>query len=107
MPKQGQSVESCIITGFKKQKGDNEFIDGVKKYKPALDNMKFVKFTSVRDNSVFAGVDDSRTAFAAVNRWLVDNNAEFDAIEIVEPSLEDVFLALTGSDENRGEELVC
>lgn len=81
--------------------------DGVKKYKAALDNMKFVKFTSVRDNSVFAGVDDSRTAFTAINRWLIDNNAEFDAIEIVEPSLEDVFLALTGSGENRGEELVC
>ena len=78
-----------------------------KKYKDALGNTGLINFTSVRNNSVFAGVDDSRTAFTAVSKWLLDNNAEFEAIEIVEPSLEDVFLSLTSSGGNREGEWVC
>jgi ABC-2 type transport system ATP-binding protein len=81
--------------------------EGIKKYKGALDSTGLIKFSNVRDNSVFVGVNDSRMAFTAVNKWLLDRNAEFDAIEIVEPSLEDVFLALTGSGENRREEWMC
>lgn len=82
-------------------------VEGTKKYKDALDNTELIKFTNVRNNSVFVGVDDSRTAFTAVNKWLLDHHVEFNAIEIVEPSLEDVFLALTGPGEDRGEEWVC
>ncbi|CUH97327.1 hypothetical protein P22_3454 [Propionispora sp. 2/2-37] len=78
-------------------------VEEARKYKDALDNTGLVKFTSVRDNAAFAGVNDSRTAFTAVNKWLLDQQVEFDAIEIVEPSLEDVFLTLTGSEENRRE----
>jgi ABC-2 type transport system ATP-binding protein len=79
----------------------------IKKYKDGLDNMEIIKFTNVHTNSIFAGVDDSRAGFTAVNKWLLDHDVEFDAIEIVEPNLEDVFLALTGSGENRGVEWVC
>jgi len=75
--------------------------------KNALDNIGLIKFTNVRGNSVFVGVEDSRTAFIAVDKWLLDHEVEFDAIEIIEPSLEDVFLALTGSGKKRGEEWVC
>jgi len=86
-------------------------IEEIKKHKDVLDNIGLIKFTSVRDNSLYLGVDDNRTAFKVVNKWLLDHNVEFDAIEIVEPSLEDVFLALTDSnvsvEENRGEEWVC
>lgn len=78
-----------------------------KRYKDALDHTGLVKFTDVRNHSVFAGVDNSRADFTAVNKWLLDHHAVFDAIEIVEPGLEDVFLALTGSGENRGEAQVC
>ncbi len=39
-----------------------------KKYKDGLDNMELIKFTNVRDNSIFVGVDDSRIAFTAVNK---------------------------------------
>lgn len=81
--------------------------EGAKKLKGVLDGTGLVKFANVRDNSVFVGVDDNRTTFTDVNRWLLDHNVEFNAIEIVEPSLEDVFLALTGSGESRGEEWVC
>ncbi|WP_432664731.1 ABC transporter ATP-binding protein [Wukongibacter baidiensis] len=70
------------------------------KYKGALDSMTFTNFTNVRDDSLFIGVDDSITAFKAVNKWLLDHHVEFGAIEILQPSLEDVFLALTDSVKN-------
>lgn len=81
--------------------------EGAKKYKDAINNMRITKFTTVKGNSVVVGVDDSKTAFTAMNKWLLDENVVFDAIEIVEPSLEDVFLALTGSQENAKEEWRC
>ena len=73
-----------------------------KKYKDIFEKTRLIKFADVRGNAVFAGVEDSRTAFTAVNSWLLDRQVEFDAIEIVESSLEDVFLTLTGSEKNRG-----
>ncbi len=73
-----------------------------KKCKDALDGMELVNFTSIRNNSVFASVGDSRTDYPKVNKFLLDHMVEFNAIEISEPSLEDVFLALTSA--NRGEE---
>lgn len=76
-------------------------VEETKKYIDDLDNMECIKFTDVRSNSVFAGVDDSRTAFATMNKWLLDHHVEFDAIEIVKPSLEDVFLSLTDLEKNR------
>lgn len=78
-----------------------------KKYKDLLKDAGLIKYGSVQNNSVFAGMDDSMTTFTAVNRWLLDHHAEYDAIEIVESSLEDVFLALTGSQETKREECVC
>ncbi len=75
------------------------------KQKDALDNAGLVKFASVRDYSVLVSVDNRRTAFTTVNKWLLEHQVEFDAIEIVEPSLEDVFLALTS--ENRKERWLC
>ncbi|KAJ52589.1 ABC-2 type transport system ATP-binding protein [Clostridium tetanomorphum] len=77
------------------------------KYKDILYNTELIKFTNVRGNSIFAAVDDSKTSFTAVNKWLLDHHVKFEAIEIVEPSLEDVFLALTGSKEDKKEEWMC
>lgn len=79
-------------------------IQGMKKYKDSLNSMGLIKFINVRNNSVFLGVDNSRIAFTTVNKWLLDNKVDFNAMEIVEPSLEDVFLSLTGSENNREEE---
>jgi ABC-2 type transport system ATP-binding protein len=76
----------------------------MKKYKDSLNSMGLIKFINVRNNSVFLGVDNSRIAFTTVNKWLLDNKVDFNAMEIVEPSLEDVFLSLTGSENNREEE---
>ena len=75
-----------------------------KKISDELDKMELIKFTDLRANSISAGVDDSRRALIAVNKWLLDHQVEFDAIEIVEPDLEDVFIGLIGSAKNEEEE---
>jgi len=76
----------------------------MKKYKYFLNSMGLIKFINVRNNSIFLGVDNSRIALTVVNKWLLDNKVDFNAIEIVEPSLEDVFLSLMGLEKNREEE---
>jgi len=82
-------------------------IDERKKCREVLDSTGLTKFTKVQDNSIFAVVDNNRTALTAVNRWLLDHNVQFNGIEIAEPSLEDVFLTLTGSVQNREDGLIC
>ena len=82
-------------------------VEETKKCKDAFNNIGIIKFANVCGNSIFAGVEDSRTAFIDIDKWLLDHEVEFDAIEIAEPTLEDVFLALTGSGKNREEEWKC
>ncbi|TCL65278.1 ABC-2 type transport system ATP-binding protein [Hydrogenispora ethanolica] len=62
----------------------------------ALEQSGLATSASLRHDSVLVDVADGRTAISAVNRWLLEQRLDFTAIEIVEPSLEDVFLALTG-----------
>lgn len=81
--------------------------NGIKRCREILDRMELVNSTRVRGASVLAVVDDTGTAFNHVNKMLLDYQLEFDAVEIVEPSLEDVFLALTGSEEYNREERAC
>ncbi|KOM98646.1 ABC transporter ATP-binding protein [Clostridium botulinum] len=72
-----------------------------KKYKDILISTGLIKFSDLRDKSIFASVDDSKTAFKDLNKWFLDHNVELEAIEIVEASLEDVFLALTSSKNDK------
>lgn len=53
---------------------------------------------SIRENSLFAAAADGRKTFAHVNKWLLEKGVPFEAIEIVQPSLEDVFLKLVGTE---------
>lgn len=80
-------------------------IKDAKKYRDKVNSMEFVNFADIRGSSLFIGVKDSRAAFTGINKWLLNHDAKFDAIEIVEPSLEDVFLALMNSGEE--EVLMC
>lgn len=83
-------------------------VEEAKKCKDNFDSMELIKFTNLRFNTVFAGVDDKRRAFPVVNQWLLDHHVKFDAIEISNPNLEDVFLALMGLDEkDKEEESMC
>lgn len=51
---------------------------------------------NVRENSIFSDSGNNRKIFKNINKWLLENNIYFKSIEIIEPSLEDVFLKLTG-----------
>lgn len=55
-------------------------VQETKKHRNALKSTGLIKFTTVRDNSIFVGIDDSRTAFTSVNKWLLEHNVEFNAI---------------------------
>lgn len=49
----------------------------------------------IRETSIFTDALESQKTFETVNRWLLEKKIPFKAIEIIEPSLEDVFLKLT------------
>lgn len=51
-----------------------------------------------RENSIFADAAEGRKTFKNVNKWLLEKDVPFEAMEIVQPSLEDVFLKLTGTE---------
>lgn len=53
---------------------------------------------NVREHSIFTDAGDGQQIFRSVNRWLLKEDVSFEAIEIVQPSLEDVFLKLTGAE---------
>ncbi|MCC0652129.1 ABC transporter ATP-binding protein [Clostridioides sp. ES-S-0001-03] len=82
-------------------------IEDIKKYKNDIKNACLVKFMNIHENSLFISVEESRTSLTLINKFLLEHNIKFDAIEIVEPSLEDVFLALTSSNKDLKEEWKC
>lgn len=53
---------------------------------------------TIRECSIFADTEDNQRTFQNVNKWLLEKDISFKSIEIVQPSLEDVFLKLTGSE---------
>lgn len=78
-----------------------------KKYKNMIDGTGLIRFSNTKDNTIFLGVENSKESFTVINKWMIENDTEFMSIEIVEPTLEDVFVSLIDSDMNRGEGLVC
>lgn len=64
----------------------------------ALAETHMLPSMSIRDNSIFVGAAEGRKTFENVNRWLLQKDIPFEAIEMVQPSLEDVFLKLTGTE---------
>ncbi|MCC0636762.1 ABC transporter ATP-binding protein [Clostridioides sp. ES-S-0001-02] len=82
-------------------------IEDIKKYKNDIKNACLVKFMNIHENSLFISVEESRTSLTLINKFLLEHNIKFDAIEIVEPSLEDVFLALTSCKKDLKEEWKC
>ena len=53
---------------------------------------------TIRECSIFADTEDNEKTFQNVNKWLLEKDISFKSIEIFQPSLEDVFLKLTGSE---------
>jgi ABC-2 type transport system ATP-binding protein len=48
-------------------------IEEIPKHIAALNKTELIKFNNVRNNSVFVSAEDSRTAFIAVNKWLLEH----------------------------------
>ncbi|OPJ64016.1 ABC transporter ATP-binding protein [Clostridium oryzae] len=60
-----------------------------------LEEAHILPAISVREGSIFADAGDNRQTFEQVNKLLLEKQVPFEAIEIVQPSLEDVFMKLT------------
>lgn len=64
----------------------------------ALTEIHMIPSMSIRGNSIFADAGNDRKIFESVNKCLLKMNIPFEAIEVVQSSLEDVFLKLTGTE---------
>lgn len=52
----------------------------------------------IKSSSILLHVNNPKEVFVDVNRWLLEQQIDFLAIEIIQPSLDDVFLNLTKAD---------
>jgi ABC-2 type transport system ATP-binding protein len=75
----------------------------IKKAKECADKLSkahILPYLSIRECSIFADMEDGRNTFENVNKWLLNNDVSFESIEMVQPSLEDVFIKLTGAERS-------
>ncbi|MEW9095978.1 MAG: ABC transporter ATP-binding protein [Clostridiaceae bacterium] len=70
-------------------------IDKTKQCAELLTKTNMFSSVNIRGNSIFIDIGDERKVFENTNKWLLENNISFEGIEIVQSSLEDVFLKLT------------
>lgn len=64
-----------------------------------LTQMYMLPSINVRGCSIFAGAGENNENFKKTGNWLLEKNISFNALEIVQPSIEDVFLKLTCTEE--------
>ena len=62
-----------------------------------LSETQLLSSIDLRKNSIFTTIGDDKKQFEKINLWLLEKAIPFEALEIVSPSLEDVFLKLTGA----------
>lgn len=63
-----------------------------------LSMMHILPSLNIRECSIYADAGDDRKTFENINKWLLEKDISFEAIEMVQPSLEDVFMKLTGTE---------
>ncbi|WP_252247554.1 ABC transporter ATP-binding protein [Clostridium sp. ZBS4] len=80
---------------------------GAKQTQKLIDETGLILTSNIMGNVITAIVNNKRAAFTNLNAWLLNKKITFDAIEIVEPSLEDVFLALTSDEKERKGDISC
>jgi len=66
-----------------------------------LDETHILPCINLRECSIYADAGDYRKTFENVNKWLLEKAVSFEAIELVQPSLEDVFMKLTGTERSQ------
>ena len=105
--KQGSSSElrgftrqNILRIGFLNKKQAQECREKLKR-----NGMKFS--SSIQKESVLVNLQDSREGLFRLNRWLLEQQIAFTSIEIMEPALEDVFLALTTAQRSECEVQPC
>ncbi len=78
-----------------------ENIEKAKSCAASLAKANPLKSFDVRGISIFFKVGNIKSDFTSVNRWLLDQGIDFVSLEVLQPSLEDVFLNLTNPNERR------
>lgn len=63
-----------------------------------LSKTHIVKTMDIRESSIFTDAGDDRKIIEHVSKWLLENEVQFDAVEMVQPKLEDVFLKVTATE---------
>lgn len=86
--------QDCLRIGFHETVQIENCIEKLKK------EFK-IDFTPLQNNSIMIRTKNSLKDLLTINKWLLEQNICFTAIEIVQPRLEDIFLSLT--DSNRKE----
>lgn len=64
-----------------------------------INQLPFVQNVRVKEEIIYVKIRDSNTDFLNLNRFVMDKKVPFDSIEVVKPSLDDIFLKVTHSDE--------
>ncbi len=62
----------------------------------SLKSIISLKESDLRQDVIITGLEGGHADFERVNRWLLNHEIAFLGIEIMQPTLEDVFLSLTG-----------
>ncbi len=67
-------------------------------YLEALKQVLPLKKSDLRHNRIVTNLKDGRSDLEKVNRWLLEHDIPYLGIEIVQPTLEDIFIRLTGGE---------
>jgi ABC-2 type transport system ATP-binding protein len=67
-----------------------------------LKDLVTLKVMDLRHDKIIISSQNSRADLEKVNRWLLDQSITFIGIEIMQPTLEDVFIRLTGKNGEDG-----
>lgn len=63
-----------------------------------LKNVIALKESDLRHDKIICSLENGHKDLEKANRWLLEHDFPFMGIEIIQPSLEDVFIKLTGED---------
>jgi ABC-2 type transport system ATP-binding protein len=64
-----------------------------------LEGLPMVRGVRNEEEKVYVNVQDCQQNFLGVNKFMMNSNIKFDSIEVVKPSLDDIFITLTQNSE--------
>lgn len=98
--KEGHELVHGTPENLKQYIKQNMLRIGFSNKETAKNYAKMLNYSSIniRGNSIFIDNEGNEETFKDINRCLLEKNIPFEALEIVHPSLEDVFLKLTNAE---------